>query len=118
ARRSPMKRRHNVAGLLILVATVCFTPALAQTCKDADLLLRNGHIITMDGAKRVVSSMAVRDGRVLALGEDDAIAGCDSSRTQMLDLHGRTVLPGLIDVHTHAIEWVKALLRDEIDAGY
>ncbi len=113
-----MKRQHNVAGLLTLVATVCFTPVLAQTCKDADLLLRNGHIITMDSAKRIVSSLAVRDGRILALGVDDALAGCGSSRTQMLDLHGQTVLPGLIDVHTHAIEWVKTLLRDEIDAGY
>ena len=113
-----MKRQHSVAGLLTLVATVCFTPVLAQTCKDADLLLRNGHIITMDSAKRIVSSMAVRDGRILALGDDDVLAGCGSSRTQMLDLQGQTVLPGLIDVHTHAIEWVKTLLRDEIDAGY
>jgi predicted amidohydrolase YtcJ len=57
----------------------------------------------MDGAKRVVGAMAVRDGRILALGDDDALAGCASSGTQLLDLHGRTVLPGLIDVHTHAM---------------
>jgi predicted amidohydrolase YtcJ len=112
-----MKRRYRVTGL-VLLANIWFTPAIAQTCKDADLLLRNGHIVTMDGAKRVVGAMAVRDGRILALGDDDALAGCASSRTELLDLRRHTVLPGLIDVHTHAMEWVKGILRGEIDLGY
>ena len=112
-----MKRRYRVT-VLILLANIWFTPAIAQTCKDADLLLRNGHIVTMDGAKRVVGAMAVRDGRILALGDDDALAGCASSRTELLDLRRHTVLPGLIDVHTHAMEWVKGILRGEIDLGY
>ncbi len=113
-----MKRRHKVTGLILLLATLWFTPAVAQTCTDADLLVRNGHIVTMDGARRVVSAMAVRDGRILALADEGALAGCASSRTQLLDLHQRTVLPGLIDVHTHAMEWVKGILRGEIEAGY
>src|ERR1039457_793780 len=112
-----MKRRYRVT-VLILLANIWFTHAIAQTCKDADLLLRNGHIVTMDGAKRVVGAMAVRDGRILALGDDDALAGCASSRTELLDLRRHTVLPGLIDVHTHAMEWVKGILRVEIDLGY
>ncbi len=99
-----------------------FTPFLtqkcmAQTCSDADLLLPNGHIITMDSAKRVVGALAVRDGKIVAVGNDDEIGRCASSRTQTIDLHRHTVLPGL-DVHTHAMEWVKSLLSGEIDAGY
>lgn len=112
-----MNRLHRITGLLAL-AIIGRTPAVAQSCNDADLLLHSGHIITMDGAKRVAGSMAVRDGRILALGDDAALAGCATSRTQVLDLHGQTVLPGLIDVHTHAMEWVKSILRREIDAGY
>ncbi len=112
-----MKRRLKVAGLALL-ATLWFAPAIAQTCGDADFFLRNGHIVTMDGARSVVSAMAVRDGKIFALGSDAALAGCASSRTQLLDLHGHTVLPGLIDVHTHVMEWAKSILSGEIDAGY
>ncbi len=112
-----MKRQQTTAGLL-LFAALWLIPAFAQTCRDADLLLRNGHIVTMDGAKSVVAAMAVRDGRILALGDDGTLAGCASSRTHLLDLHGHTVLPGLIDVHTHAMEWVKSILSGEMDAGY
>lgn len=114
---------HYAIPALALLATVCFTPAIvqicaAQTCADADVLIRNGHIITMDGAKRIVGAMAVRDGKILAVGDGQPLTGCASSRTQLLDLHGLTVLPGLIDVHTHAMEWVKSILNGEIDAGY
>jgi predicted amidohydrolase YtcJ len=112
-----MKRRLSITGL-ILFGTIWFKPAVAQMCRDADLLLSDGNIITMDGAKRVVSSIAVRDGKILALGDDSALAACASSRTRLLDLHRHTVLPGLIDVHTHAMEWVKSILRGEVDAAY
>jgi predicted amidohydrolase YtcJ len=84
----------------------------------ADLFLRNGHIVTMDEARSVVTAMAIRDGKILATGDDDALAGCVTSCTRVLDLHGRTVLPGLIDVHTHVMQWAKAIVRGEIDAGH
>ncbi len=112
-----MKLRNKFAGPALL-ATLWVTPAITQTCKDADLLLRSGHIVTMDGSRSVVSAMAIRDGRILALGDGDALAACASPRTRLLDLHRHTVLPGLIDVHTHAMEWVESILRGEINAGY
>lgn len=111
---------------LCISATILFrvlnvlapTPAAAQFCRDADLLLRHGHIVTMNAAMPIATTLAIRDGRILAVSDGDAPADCASTRTQTLDLHGKTVLPGLIDVHTHAMEWVKSLLRGEIDAGY
>ncbi len=115
-----MKPWNWLAAVLLLGVpeNVGSSSAAAQVCRDADLVLKRGHIVTMDGAGKVVEAMAVRDGKVLATGDDQAIADCVSSRTQVLDLEGRTVLPGLIDVHTHAMEWVKSLVRGEIDAGY
>lgn len=112
-----MKHLHGIAAPMLLATIWCAT-AVAQTCQDADLLLHNGHIVTMNAAQSVVGAMTVRDGRILALGDNNTLARCATSRIQSLDLHGRTVLPGLIDVHTHAMEWVKSILRGEIDTGY
>ncbi len=110
-----MKQRFRIVELA-LVAIVSVAPALGQSCQDADLVLEHGHIVTMDGTRKIAGAMAVRDGKILALG--DTLADCATARTRVIDLQGRTVLPGLIDVHTHAIEWVKTILRGEIDAGY
>lgn len=93
-------------------------PASAATCFDADLLVRNGHIVTMDPDHESATAMAVRDGKILALGDDAALTGCASARTQIVDLQKRTVTPGLIDVHTHAMEWAKGILRAQIDATF
>jgi predicted amidohydrolase YtcJ len=92
--------------------------AVATPCADADLLVKNAHIITMEPGHRVASSMAVRDGRILALGSDSELAGCATARTQVVDLHGKTVLPGLIDIHTHALQWAKNIVMGMIDTGY
>lgn len=114
-------RLGKLRPLLCLALVVCVSaiaPATAATCRDADLLVRNGHIVTMDVARTVVGAMAVRDGVIVAVGDNAVLASCASPRTQLIDLHGQTVLPGLIDVHTHAMEWAKSILSGEIDAGY
>jgi predicted amidohydrolase YtcJ len=62
--------------------------------------------------------MAVRNGRIVAVGTNKEVDGCAGKETQKLDLNGKTVLPGLIDVHTHALEWAKGVVRDQVDATY
>lgn len=64
----------------------------------ADLLLTNGHILTPGGW---ATSMAVRKGVILAVGDEAAIAPHRAPGAQMLDLAGATVLPGLHDMHVH-----------------
>jgi predicted amidohydrolase YtcJ len=103
----------------LLIHPLTIRPGIPSgECHDADLILRNGKIITMDATRSVVTSIAVRDGRILGVGSDPEIAACSNARTQIINLHGQTVLPGLIDVHTHALEWAKGLLRNDIDPGY
>jgi predicted amidohydrolase YtcJ len=87
-------------------------------CSDAELLIRNAKIITMDRTHSIVTSMAIRDSHILAVGSDAELAPCAGPRTQSLDLQGHVVLPGLIDVHTHALEWAKNVLRNDVDPGY
>jgi predicted amidohydrolase YtcJ len=74
--------------------------ALAQ---PADLILRNGRIVTVDANWRIASAVAVRDGRIAGLGADADVAALKGPATVEIDLAGRTVTPGLIDTHLHQL---------------
>ena len=77
-------------------------PALGVAAPtEADLVLYNGRIITVDDAFSVQSTLLIRDDKILAVGGPD-IAARYSAR-QRIDLHGRAVLPGFIDSHAHII---------------
>ncbi|MGH6689936.1 MAG: amidohydrolase [Gammaproteobacteria bacterium] len=68
---------------------------------DADLILVHGTVVTLDRASRVAEAVAVRDGRVVAVGPTDAVAREAGPRTRRIDLRGRTVVPGFFDAHPH-----------------
>lgn len=70
------------------------------TIEPADLLLTGGVIRTLDPARPVAASLAVRGGEVVATGED--LSGLRGPATVVRDLRGATVLPGLLDVHNHS----------------
>jgi len=87
-----------------LLITVLFAllaaPALAQ---PADLVLRGGNVITVDNDWRVAHAVAVRGGRFIAVGDDAAVAHYVGPNTQVVELAGKTVVPGLIDSHLHQL---------------
>ncbi|MFO7481275.1 amidohydrolase [Oceanibaculum nanhaiense] len=67
----------------------------------ADLILRNGRIHTLDVRSSIASAMAVRDGRILAVGSEGDLDGLAGPETQVMDLGGRTAIPGIVDSHCH-----------------
>ena len=77
------------------------TPTGPQSGAAADLLLSGGKIITADNDSRIAESIAVADGKVLAVGSDAAMAALARDSTTRIDLGGRTVIPGLVDGHAH-----------------
>jgi predicted amidohydrolase YtcJ len=82
--------------VLLCLASV----AGAQT---PDTVLLNGKILTLDARSTVALAVAIRDGRVTAVGSSDDIRKLAGPITRVIDLRGRTVIPGLIDSHLHAI---------------
>jgi hypothetical protein len=87
-------------------------PALASWGKDADLILHSGRIVTVDAGFTVRQAVAVKNGHITAVGEDQAILGAERGpRTRVIDLAGRMVLPGLIDSHLHPCEASLSELR-------
>jgi len=91
---------YSVAAASALTS-VAAAPAFA-TDEGADLILRGGTIRTLPGAP-VASALAVKGGRILAVGDQGALAGLETNATRIVDLGGRTLLPGFIDPHCHTI---------------
>jgi len=68
----------------------------------ADLILRNGKIVTVDREFSIKQAVAIRDGRFVAVGGERDVRALIGPATRVIDLAGRTVIPGLIDSHIHA----------------
>ena len=76
------------------------SPAFGQ---NADTVLLNGKIVTLDAAAPRAEALAVRDGKIVAVGSSADIRAFAGAGARTVDLEGRTVVPGLIDSHMHAI---------------
>lgn len=75
----------------------------AGAVQAADTVLVNGKVVTLDAQSRVAQALAIRDGRILAVGSNDDVRKAAGTDAKVVDLGGRTVIPGLMDSHIHAI---------------
>lgn len=95
--------------LLLLLAA----PALAaeQSSGPADRLYLNGVVFTADARNSAASALAIRNGRILDVGSDAALARYIGPATTKVDLQGRFLMPGLVDGHMHPVEAGGTLLK-------
>jgi predicted amidohydrolase YtcJ len=77
--------------------------ASCEPREPADTVLVNGKVVTLDAAGTVASALAIREGRILAVGTSEEILAQAGSATERIDLAGKTVVPGLADNHYHSI---------------
>ena len=91
--------------VVLLVALLFARPVAApvQNVTPADLVLLNGKVLTVDAAFSEARAFAIRDGRFIKVGTDADVRGYVGPSTRVIDAHGRTVIPGLIDTHVHAL---------------
>jgi hypothetical protein len=86
---------------LILLLSSCGNP-------KADLIVFNAKIYTVDSAFSIVEAMAIKDGKVLALGNSKDIQD-KFSATEVVDAEGKTIYPGFIDAHAHFFGYAESL---------
>jgi predicted amidohydrolase YtcJ len=92
--------KTRTVAVIVAAMTLAAAPASAQA---PDTVLVNGKILTVDAQFSTREALAIRDGRIVALGRSADLRKTAGPMTRVVDLQGRTVIPGLIDSHLHAI---------------
>ncbi|MEP9359575.1 amidohydrolase [Sphingomonas sp. KR3-1] len=110
--------RLATAGLL-LAATANSAPPLPPlpAPQAADLILTNGRVYTVEQGKPWAEAVAIKDGRILAVGTAAEIARRKGAKTQVVDLHGRLLMPAFGDAHAHPIFGGMSHARCALHAG-
>jgi len=93
-----MRKRMILATLVLGVAAA---PGAVAAKEAVDLILHGGQVLTVDAAFSTRTAVAVRGHRIVATGGEDLLERY--SAAQVIDLHGRTLMPGFIDTHLHPI---------------
>ena len=98
---------HAIFSKYLILLCFLFSP-----CAGAiDTILVNGKIVTVDDRFSIVQALAIRNQRVVATGSSVDIRKLADVNTKVIDVNGRTVIPGLIDNHSH---WIRAAEHDEL----
>jgi predicted amidohydrolase YtcJ len=101
---------HSSVICAFALALLWLAP-VAATAQSADTILVNGKIVTVDDRFTIAEGLAIRAGRVVAVGTTATVEKLKGPQTRVIDLNRRTVIPGLIDNHAH---WVRAAEHDEL----
>jgi predicted amidohydrolase YtcJ len=97
-----MKRRALTRLAALIGAALLAAPAIGQTSTAADAVYVGGDIVTMNDKAPSAQALAVKDGRILAVGDRKTVeAGHKGAKTKVVNLAGKALLPAFIDAHSH-----------------
>jgi len=100
----PVRVKPSARCALVFMGALAIMRAAAAPAPVSappDLVLVGGHILTVDSNDSVAEALAIRGGKIAAIGTSDDILRMAGPATRRIDLHGRTATPGLIDSHAH-----------------
>lgn len=106
-----MNRLHALLAGSLLAGVLFAEASGAVTAEPADTVFINGRVLTLDERGTEVQAIAVRDGRILATGSTRKLRRLAGPQTEVVDLQGRTVLPGFVDGHAHTALAVRMIER-------
>ena len=97
---SPLARRLVLGVAPLLAVMPAASPGQAAAA-PADRIIRGGPIVTVNPAQPTAEAVAIADGRIVAVGSETEVARLAGPATEMVDLAGRTLVPGFVDGHSH-----------------
>lgn len=98
-----MQFLKNQLYLYISIFSLIVTSSCTSQNQIADTILYNGKIITMDEGFSVMEAVAIKEGKILEVGNNKDILSLASDATHSINLQGHSVIPGIIEGHTHLI---------------
>ena len=99
------------ACVIITLGAMLPVSGCAPSVQPADLVILNAKIITLDESQASAEALAARDGRITAVGDDNAVRSLIGDSTTVLDLEGNLVVPGFIEGHAHFAGLGRSLIR-------
>ena len=99
----------------LCVSIILLVNSTGLMAGDADFILFNGKVITVDPEDRIVQAVAIQDGTILEVGSDQDILSLAGPQCRMIDLKGKTVTPGLIDSHYHLMYYGQQFWPDYLN---
>ncbi len=90
----------SIVVLVVVVSSGCGAFSSSNVLQP-DVVFHNGRIVTVDAEFEIVESIAIFDGRIVAVGSNETVLSLASRETRLVDLEGKTVLPGFHDNHVH-----------------
>ena len=95
-----MRTRNTLVGVCLSVIVV-FSLGCGPGLEPADLVLRDGKIVTVDDTNPEAQALAVRGDEIIAIGTNDEVAAYIGEMTQVIELDGQLAIPGFIEGHGH-----------------
>jgi predicted amidohydrolase YtcJ len=71
------------------------------TAHAADVILNNGKVLTMNPQSEIAQAIAIQGDKIIAVGSDEQVLARANTKTEKIDLRGKTVIPGLTESHSH-----------------
>lgn len=98
-------------GILRVLSLLLLVSSTSPQSLHPDLLIFNAHVITMNPGQPAAQAIAIQQDRIVWVGSNDEGKKLFGDKVRAMDLHGATILPGVIDSHTHLLELGNSLLR-------
>ena len=110
-----MIRRATLLAAVFGASAVMALLMAQAAAPMAEVVYRNGRIYTLDSKSSVISAVAVMDGKFLAVGGEADVKPFTGPKTQVIDLGGKPVIPGLNDTHNHTMPAGEAAVLVKLD---
>ena len=109
-----MKKSYGcffVIVFLLSIISACAPTQVGQPIipQDQPIIFFNGVILTMESENPQAQAIAVEGGKIIAVGEDADVLALRKTNTLVVDLEGRTLMPGFVDAHTHVLNDARSI---------